>query len=120
MAAGKYTGMVLMDLQEAFDTVDHEILCSKLQALGIHFDSVKWFKSYLCNRQQVVSVNQVESKAIDVTCGVQQGSILGPLLFLCYVNDMSTSVNFNLLLCADDSARITSHKDPKVIIFLMF
>ena len=115
MAAGKYTGMVLLDLQKAFDTVDHEILCSKLQAMGIHFDSVKWFKSYLSNRQQVVSVNQVESKPMDVTCGVPQGSILGPLLFLCYVNDMPTSVNCNLLLYADDSALFTSHKDPKII-----
>ena len=115
MADGKYTGMVLLDLQKAFDTVEHDILCSKLQALGIHIDSVKWFKSYLSDRQQIVSVNQVESKPMNISCGVPQGSILGPLLFLCYVNDMSSSVNCNLLLYADDSALFTSHKDPKVI-----
>ena len=54
IAAGKYTGMVILDLQKAFDTVDHEILCSISQAMGIHFDSVKWLKSCLSNRQQVV------------------------------------------------------------------
>ena len=114
MAAAKHTGMVLLDMQKAFDTVDHEILCSKLQAMGIHFDSVKWFKSYLCNCQQVFSVNQVESKPMNVTCGVPQGSVLGPLFF-CYVNDISTSINCNPLLYADDSVLFTSHKDTKVI-----
>ena len=109
MAAGKYTGMVLLDLQKAFDTVDHEILCSKLEAWGIHFDSVKWFKSHLSNRRQVVSVNQIRSNPMDVTCGVPQGSILGPLLFCAIFNDMSTTVNCNLLLYADESALFTSH-----------
>ena len=105
--------MVLLDLQKAFDTVDHDILCNKLQAMGVHSDSVKWFKSYLSDRQQIVSVNQVESKPMNISCGVPQGSILGPLLFLCYVNDMSSSVNCNLLLYADDSALFTSGKNPK-------
>ena len=64
---------------------------------------------------QIVSVNQVESKPMNISYGVPQGSILGPLLFLCYVNDMSSSVNCNLLLYADDSDLFTSGKDPKVI-----
>ncbi len=115
VAGGNYTGMVLLDLQKAFDTVDHEILCNKLQAMGIHEDSVKWFKSYLSQRQQIVSANQVDSMPMEITCGVPQGSILGPLLFLCYVNDMPTSVNCNLLLYADDSVLFTSGKDPQVI-----
>ena len=100
MAAGKYTGMELLDLQKAFDTVDHGILCSKLQAIGIHFDSVKWFKSYLSNRQQVDSVNQVESKPFDVTYGVPQGSILGRS-FLCYLTtcqQVLTAIFFCMLM----------------------
>ena len=110
---GNYTGLVLLDLQKAFDTVDHVILCKKLEAMGIA--SVDWFRSYLSNRTQLVSVNQVESDPLNVTCGVPQGSILGPLLFLCYVNDMASSVDCKLLLYADDSALIVSGKDTDFI-----
>ncbi len=110
---GNYTGMVLLDLQKAFDTVDHAILCQKLKAMGM--ESVEWFHSYLTGRQQIVSVNGVDSENRGVTCGVPQGSLLGPLLFLCYVNDMEISVNCKLLLYADDSALLVSHKDPQVI-----
>ena len=113
MAAGKYTKMALLDFQKAFDTEDHEILCSKLQTMGIHFDSVKWFKLYVSNRQKFVSLNQVESKPVEVTCDVPQGSILGLLLFC----DTLTALQqvFTAIYYADDSALFTSHKDPKVI-----
>ena len=77
-------------------TVDHVILCKKLLAMG--FGSVKWFQSYLNNRQQIVNVNKVESKPLWLTCGVPQGTLLGPLLFVCYINDMPISVNCKLLL----------------------
>ena len=105
-AKGLYTGMVMIDLQKAFDTVDHQILCSKLQAMGV--PNVKWFQSYLTGRKQLVNVNGTESNLEDITCGVPQGSSLGPLLFLCYVNDMSISINSDckLLLYADDSTII--------------
>ena len=99
---GNYVGMVLLDLQKAFDTVDHDILCQKLEAMGIDFTD--WFKSYLTNRKQVVIANDTMSETQTVTCGVPQGSILGPLLFLCYVNDMPISVQCKLLLYADESA----------------
>ncbi len=112
-SVGNYTGMVLIDLQKAFDTVDHVILLNKLKALGI--SSVDWFKSYLCDRTQIVNVNQVDSAPCVISCGVPQGSILGPLLFLCYVNDMPISVECKLLLYADDSALLVSGKDPKLI-----
>ena len=83
--------------------------------MGVHSYPVKWFKSHLSEIQQIVSVNQVESNPMTIPCGVPQGIILGPLLFLCYVNDMSSSVNCNLLLYADDSVLFTSGIDPKVI-----
>ena len=112
---GLYTGMLMLDLQKAFDTVDHDILCKKLKAMGIK--SVDWFRSYLSHRNQIVQVNDTVSDPSLVTCGVPQGSILGPLLFLCYINDMELSISHDskLLLYADDSAILYSHKDPKVI-----
>ena len=113
ISQGKYVGMVLIDLQKAFDTVDHEILLEKLDAMG--FNHNKWFESYLKGRKQMVVVNDVSSEIGTVTCGVPQGSILGPLLFLCYVNDMPISLKCKLLLYADDSALIVSGFDPKKI-----
>ena len=110
MSKGNYTGLVLIDLQKAFDTVDHVILCKKLRTMGIA--SVDWFSSYLSDRKQIVNVNDVDSNPLGVSCGVPQGSILGPLLFLCYVNDMASSVRCKLLLYADDSALLVSGKDP--------
>ena len=113
ISQGKYVGMVLMDLQKAFDTVDHDILLEKLDSMG--FDNHKWFESYLKGRKQMVVANDVSSETGTVTCGVPQGSILGPLLFLCYVNDMPISVKCKLLLYADDSALIISGFDPEKI-----
>ena len=113
ISEGKYVGMVLLDLQKAFDTVDHDILCKKLEAMGL--DETDWFKSYLGGRKQVVVANDTTSEPGIVNCGVPQGSILGPLLFLCYVNDMPMSVKCKLLLYADDSTLIISGSDPKVI-----
>ena len=86
-----FTGMLLLDLQKDFCTVDHKILCDKLEAIGIL--SVYWFKSYLVNRKQFVHINNVSSDAGIVTCGVPQGNILEPLLFLIYVNAMQISFN---------------------------
>ena len=78
--------MVLLDLQKAFYTVYHCILINKHQALGIDTCSRKWFRSYLTHRKQLVDIAGTLSPFQHVTCGVPQGSILGPLLFLVYVN----------------------------------
>jgi len=109
---GNYTGMVLIDLQKAFDTVDHKILLQKLEALGFQKTTIEWFESYLNGRLQCVDIGGTLSTPAIVTCGVPQGSILGPLLFLIYVNDMPSAVSCKLLLYADDSALLVSGKDP--------
>lgn len=108
---GNYTGMVMLDLQKAFDTVDHAILMSKLKCMGFNDVTLNWFSSYLTGRSQVCDVDGVLSESKEITCGVPQGSILGPLLFLIYVNDMSAAVNCKLLLYADDSALMVSGKE---------
>ena len=110
MDKGHLVGMVLLDLQKAFDTVDHGILLMKLKAMGFSASAVRWFSSYLSDRHQLVDVSGVHSTDAGITCGVPQGSILGPLLFLVYVNDMPGAVKHKLLLYADDSAILVSGK----------
>ena len=110
---GNYVGMVLIDLQKAFDTVDHDILIAKLRAIGV--GSIDWFSSYLSDRSQCVEVNGVRSDFRSISCGVPQGSILGPQLFLLYINDLGISIDCHLSLYADDSALFFAHKDPSII-----
>ena len=75
----------------------------KLRAAGLGDDILRWFESYLSDRQQLVDVSGTNFATAPITCGVPQGSILGPLLFLIYVNDMSAVVKNKLLLYTDDS-----------------
>jgi len=82
----------------------------KLKAIGLDDKSVKWFHSYLSDRRQFVSVNTSHSQYGNIDCGVPQGSILGPLLFSIYVNDMVQSVNCDLYMYADDAALVISGK----------
>ncbi len=108
---GMLTGMILIDLQKAFDTIDHEILLQKMKYIGFSVATIKWFESYLTNRIFKVNVGDEYSSPGDLSCGVPQGSILGPLLFLLYVNDMPQSVSCDLLLYADDSCLVYTGKD---------
>ena len=112
---GEYTGMVLIDLQKAFDTIDHDILIKKLKHIGMSENAISWIKSYLKNRLTYVDIENQKSSHENVTCGVPQGSILGPLLFLLYVNDMPQAVDCELTLYADDSCLSVTHKDVKHI-----
>ena len=100
---GLFTGMILIDLQKAFDTIDHNILLEKLKAIGFCDDTVNWFHSYLTDRAFLVSIENKYSSISKILCGVPQGSILSPLLFLIYINDMKQAVSSDLLLYADDS-----------------
>ena len=84
--------MVYFDFRKAFDTVPHNELLFKLCSMGITGNLWKWFKEYLCDRKHCVSIKGVNSTLLPVISGVPQGSILGPLLFLVYVNDIPTSM----------------------------
>jgi hypothetical protein len=81
---------LFLDFAKAFDTVNHDILLKKLYGFGIRGLSLEWFKSYLDNRKQYVKINNVESSLQIISCGVPQGSTLGPLLFLIYIKDYQT------------------------------
>ena len=104
MDKGHINGVLFLDLKKAFDTVDHEILISKLELNGVRGNALQWFSSYLSGRKQVCKINQELSNPILNTCGVPQGSNLGPLLFLIYINDLPNCLKFTKAsMFADDT-----------------
>ena len=108
---GLFTGMVLIDLQKAFDTIDHQILLKKMKYLGFSKNTITWFKSYLCEWKFKINIDNSYSSPGSLSCGVLQGSILGPLLFLLYINDLPQAVVSDSLLCADDTCIVFQHKN---------
>ena len=110
--AGNFSCSVFIDLQKAFDTVDHEILIAKLHHYGIRGLASNWFKTYLSNRLQFVSISGKDSSLLPISHGVPQGSVLGPLLFLIYINDMPNAFRFcDTFLFADDTSLLLSDKN---------
>ena len=95
MDLGTLTGVVFIDLKKAFDTVDHDILCQKLEYYGIQSQNLAWFRSYLSNRKLHTRVNGVNSSIQEMKIGVPQGSCPGPLLFLIYINDLSRALQIS-------------------------
>ena len=110
-----------LSLSKAFDTVNHEILLTKLSFFGIEGTYLKLFKSYLHNRKQFVTYgNNKQSNLLSISCGVPQGSILGPLLFLLYVNDLRNATNIlQTIMFADDTNLFCSHKTIKELFKIM-
>ena len=103
---------VFLDLKKAFDTVNHQILFKKLFSYGIRGTILKWFKSYLTDRLQFVTIDGTQSEIKSVKCGVPQGSILGPLLFIIYMNDLYNVSEFLFtILYADDTCVLLHGKN---------
>ena len=114
MNNGKVTGSIFLDLKKAFDTVNHDLLIQKLNSYGIKGIALNWFKSYLTGRSQAVNINSTLSNFKNIDIGVPQGSILGPLLFIIFVNSLPEAVNTSCkcVMYADDTTLLVSSSDP--------
>ena len=107
---GHYAIGVFCDLSKAFDTLNHSILLEKLDHYGIRGTALNWFESYLSNRFQYVDLNGHSSSRLLLATGVPQGSILGPLLFLLYINDLPSASNLKCVTFADDTSKSNTLK----------
>jgi hypothetical protein len=116
---GEITGMCFLDIKKCFDTIDHTILLSKLRTYGITENENSWFQSYLTNRSQIVTLKGKVSSSCNIDIGVPQGTVLGPILFLLYVNDLSNvlskaEVNVYaddvVIYCSDNDVPSLQHK----------
>ena len=107
---------VFVDLAKAFDTVNHKILCNKLSYYGFRGKFNDLINSFLSNRKQYVSINGFDSENLEISCGVPQGSTLGPLLFVLYINYLQYSLKFaSASHFADDTCLLYANKKPKTV-----
>ena len=112
MDNGQLTGSVFIDLRKALNTVDHSCLLKTLNTISVHSQEHVWFTNYLFNCHHTIVYENCKSESFPVFCGVPQGSILGPLLFLVYINSLHQCLeNSNVLLYADDALIYTSHEE---------
>ena len=112
----EHTVGVFNDLKKAFDTINHDILLTKMNNYGVRGLPLEWLRSYVHNRSQYVSYNNSESSYLPIRCGVPQGSILGPLLFIIYINDLrNVSDVLKIFLFADDTSIFYSNKDMEKV-----
>lgn len=109
---GKEIRVVFCDISKAFDRVWHNGLLKKLESIGIKGNLLIWFKSYLTNRKQRVVIRDTASSWVNITAGVPQGSILGPLLFIIYINDIVQEINCKIKLFADDTSLYIIVENP--------
>ena len=111
---GKFSCAVFVDFQKAFDTVNHSVLLAKLEHYGIRGTINKWFESYLSNRKHFVTINGFDSDLHDANHGVPQGSVLGPLFFLIYINDLHQAIKFSQVYhFADDTNLLRISNSPR-------
>ena len=109
------TGLVFIDFCKAFDVIDHELLLKKLSIYGVCPSSVAWFKSYLSERKQFTTLRKVKSEQLTVKQGVPQGSILGPVLFVLFVNGIPRHVPKSAMDIYADDSTLSSSSDWKNI-----
>ena len=112
----QYTALLFLDLKKAFDTVNHEILINIMDHYGIRGTAKTLFTSFLTKRNQYVSINNVSSTTKPINCEVPQGSVLGPLLFTLFINDICKSTSCNPRLFVDDTCLILQDKHLSALI----
>ena len=110
---GLVTGMIFIDLQETFDSINHDILLKKLGIIGFSDHTVKWFQYYLSNCKFMVNLENSFSKVSNISCCMSQGSIIGPLLFLIFINYMPMTVKCHLFLYADNTCLVFQSKNVR-------
>ena len=109
---------IYLDILKAFDTVPHRRLLGKIKSFGITGHTLRWVQAFLTDRIQQVHVNEAHSVWANVTSGIPQGSVLGPILFVLYINDLPSTINSNVYMFADDTKIFNNIKSPEYQVVL--